>query len=220
MADQDRIVIGTIPAAGTVVPRGSAVGMLVHDGPIAVKPRPIAGLAVQQRRQRWIDVSTSANLMLLQEATWYFTTTIQQIGRLDCKLIEEDSRINALPDAEQRSPAETERGFDHMALGNLWVLGSFQILYTLDKTMKRKRIRFDGLQNRIDDVQGRFLRLRGPLAKRESKVGDYPFPFHAIRVLGSACWAVGPGTLISRIDLSDQFINLLAAIAVHPGPSQ
>jgi hypothetical protein len=221
MVDEDtQIVIGTNPPAGTVAPRGSTVNLLLHDGPVSTNVEPFDDRAIATRRQRWIGVSTAANLLSLQGRTWYFTVTIQQIGRLDCKLIEEDCRINSLSDVERRVAPETSREFDHMALASLWVLGAFQILYTLDKTMKRDRVRFKGLQNQIADVRRKFVRLRGPLAKGQGEDGDFPFPHHAVRISGSSCWAVNPGTLISRIELSNQFLALLTAIAAHPGASR
>ena len=219
MPDKDDVVIGASPQAGTQVPKWSKFNLLLHKGPVLIQQKQFDQQGIARRLQQWINVSIAPNMMLLQGDSWYLTTTIQQMGRLDCKLIEEDARINALSDTERQSPAETASGFYHMTLGGLWVLGSFQILYTLDKMMKRKRVSFAGLHNTIKDVRGRFIRLRGPLAKGEGRVGDFPFPHQAVRIAGSTCWAVGPGTLISRIDLSDDFINLLDAIAKHPGAS-
>jgi hypothetical protein len=175
--------------------------------------------ALDRRGQRWIDISVAQNFRRLEGGgnTYFFLQTIQRIGRLDCNLIHEDNRINPLSSAERNEREELITGYDHDTLAILWVIGAFGLIYSIEKMMHRNKVKFTGLHNRIAALNRKLNRLRTTFAKGDPQQGDYLHPHQAMRFKGSTCWGVNPTTYISRIELSDELLELLDAIAKHSG---
>jgi hypothetical protein len=210
-------VIGQNPPLGTRVPKWSKVHMLGYSGPPLPVGRTFNAEQLAQRSKQWEFVSHCTNVLQIQGDTYYFTVTLQQLGRLDCKLIAEDLRFATLSEPEQRSTEETERGFDHLGVSMLWVLGGFQAVYTLGQLVEGSA-QLRGLKNEIGNVRKDFGRLREPFAKmrRQPKADDdFPFPYQGVRLNNSVCWAVSPNNLIARLYLSERLLKLFLAVEAH-----
>jgi len=174
---------------------------------------------LEARYAKWASIANSSIFKRLEGGgnTHFFLSTISRIGRLDCNLIHEDDRINTLTTFEQRNtPENLARGFDHETMAILWVVGAFGLVYSIQKMMHRNKMKFPGLHNRISSLNQKLNRLRRTFAKGDPQQGDYLHPHYAMRFKGSSCWGVNPGTYISRIDLSDELLELLSAMAAHP----
>jgi hypothetical protein len=213
MATTESIIIGLDPPAGTQLLPGSPVSLLTHAGPLAFVPLEFSQEALEQRVQRWVDSSLSPTITRLHQHPHYFAVMIQQLARLDRRLIEDDMAYDAVPHDLKRSQAETAKSFEHLAISSLWVLGGFQLVYTMQKQIQRRGAAFVGIKGRVQTVKNEFNRLREPFAKGRPNRGDFPSPFHGVRAGGSVAWAVSTQKLVSRFELSEQLLSLLETVA-------
>jgi hypothetical protein len=163
-----------------------------------------------ERWERWVKVSVGLG-RFEQQMMW----GIQQIGRIDGRLIQADDKWTQRFVAGALSPDEQTAVSEHITASQHWVLGAYEFLRTLCD-----RLNVDDLEKTpedvrqwAEDVKRRFARLRMPLAKLEpaSKYSkeDWSAAKPGMLAGKGVCWKVNETTTISRIELSDALLEVL-----------
>jgi hypothetical protein len=187
--------------------------MLLHKGPVPIVRIQATPEALSRRVERWIAASNSVTIMSLHRPPHFLPVLIQQLACIDRRLIENDVARQELSRETQRSPTETERAFEQLAMSSLWVLGGFQLVYIVEKRIDDRGAAFNGIKGHVRTVKLDFNRLREPFAKGQPRNGDFPSPFYGVTISGSTGWAVSQSKLVSRLELSEQLLALLEALA-------
>ena len=140
----------------------------------------------------------------------------QNLGRLDVQLLEyEAAEADSLP-RDLGDLSATDAFNDHITHSYLWVLGTYELIRTLDQRVREHSVFAGEICERIGDVKRRFARIRVPLAKHEPARGydetDQGFPWPAYSEAHGIGWRVAEDTVVGRKDLADLFLELLESI--------
>jgi hypothetical protein len=167
-------------------------------------------LNAEERNERWLKVSIG-----LGRFEQHMMPLVQQLGRIDARLIQADE---TWPDRfldEALSYEDSSNLHEHITLSFLWVLGAYEFVRTLCD-----RIRIDDIEktpeevrNRLLHVKRQFARVRVPLAKMEpaSQFADEdgPIAYPALKRGVGVAWQLNQNTVISRRELSDGLLEAL-----------
>ncbi len=83
------------------------------------------------------------------------TIHVQGIGKIDCRLIQDDERFRDLPEAEQESVAEAIVASERIALSHLWVLGAYEIVRTMSQKARNHATLIDAsLTKQLQKLKG------------------------------------------------------------------
>jgi hypothetical protein len=145
----------------------------------------------------------------------FMITTVQGLGRLDAQLIAEDREFISARAANQ---IETEPSFaltDRLTYSYLWVLGSYEILRSVDQRCSKSPPPFVNAEiaAAVRATKYQFERVRVPLAKfeaaRKFAKSDGTVAFPAIHAEHGISWRVSQDTYIARESLSQAFMETL-----------
>jgi hypothetical protein len=164
---------------------------------------------LDERYARWIKASIGAGAV-----DAFFMPTIQGLGRLDCEIISEDQRFRALDQKGRESAQESTLLTRRFTLSYLWVIGSFENLRTMHGRMEDNRGKFpDSATQRANRVKKEFVKIRSPLTKMKPinphGEANSPIAYPALGPDLGVAWQIGPQTFISRLDLSNLFLEFL-----------
>lgn len=149
----------------------------------------------------------------------------QGLGRLDSQLIVEEKAFLDLSATGRATLEESIKFTDRLFISQLWVLGAYEVVRTLCQWCNEAPDVFGAEANqKIKVLKEKFERLRIPLAKLEAakkhKQTDSPIAIPCIHNELGIAWQLSENIFISRIDLSDSFLNLLEylrkLIAIKP----
>lgn len=105
---------------------------------------------------------------------------------------------------------------DATDLSYLWILGAYEAVRTLDQRFAALGASAVNRKQATGSLKHKFERLRVPLAKlepsRRHKNTDYSFPRPGIADNRGIAWEVAPNEVVSRSNLSDEFLSLLERI--------
>lgn len=143
----------------------------------------------------------------------YFVKVVQQIGKLDVKLIFSG---NTFQSQESRESGFAELD-EHMMFSYLWVLAAYEFVRAFSQ-----RVREDSsllptqLGSELKEVKENFERVRIPLAKLEPakrhQSTDSSIAWPVWNSRHGAAWAVTDEVIISRLELSEKLLNFLLKI--------
>lgn len=144
---------------------------------------------------------------------------ILMLGRLDSKLITTDREILKILPQDPNDPKMIQIAIDigeHLTLSYLWVLGTYELVRTLENRCRQQpKIFGEEINKKIKNLKEYFNRLRVPLAKLvpEGKHAstDYHIAFPAIGKEGVG-WRISSDTIIYRQRLSNKLLKLLEEI--------
>jgi hypothetical protein len=172
---------------------------------------------IEGRYSKWIQASFAvANIEN------YAIISVQEIGRLDCLCIHEDSRICLHIDDEEYMLKNMERNSNHYLFSKLWVLAAYELIRVIHLhyrgIKKNSRNIPDDLYARIQTIHNDFLRLRVPLAKfqpsnKNSKT-DWGYAHPSLDRKKGVIWFVSNSDAIVRRDLSDNLLKILGEMNV------
>ena len=160
-----------------------------------------------ERNKRWVSVSHK-----LAAFDHFIVVTAQGLGKLDSKLLKEDEML-----VQQRSTSNPFGDMsDHITMSYLWVLGTYEIIRSLDQRAKDDANFLPEIKERLQQLKWRFERLRIPLAKFEAakkhSETDSHIAYPGINVELGIAWQVSEDTWITRRELSDSMLELLEDI--------
>jgi hypothetical protein len=163
-----------------------------------------------ERNERWLKVSIG--LMRFEE---HMMPLVQQLGRLDVRLIQADE---TWPDRFFRAKLSYEDStalHEHITLSYLWVLGAYEFIRTLfdrvatDEAEKTPQ----EVRNILLEAKHLFARVRMPLAKMEaaSKFAseDNAIAYPGMKQGTGVAWQLNPNTVVTRQELSDVLLEAL-----------
>ena len=165
-----------------------------------------------ERYVRWVNSSHA-----LGRIEPFLIPVIQGLGRLDVSLIIGDKRFAELHEETRNTIEEATNLTDRITYSYLWVLGSYELIRTLDQRCRENpRLLDNHLANKINETKQSFERLRIPLAKlepsRRHRDTDSPIAYPAIHERMGISWHVS-NVFISRRELSDALLALFEEIA-------
>jgi len=167
-------------------------------------------LNADERNERWLKVSIG--LIRFEKQ---MMPLVQQLGRLDVRLIQADA---TWPDRffdRNRSYEDDTALHEHITLSYLWVLGAYEFLRTLcDRIQSDTEEKTPAqVQAILLDAKRRFARVRIPLAKMEpaSKYSDEDssIAYPGIKRGEGVAWQLNPSTIVTRRELSDVLLEAL-----------
>lgn len=139
----------------------------------------------------------------------YMQILAGQLGKLDIELIELGNRHKPGSNYNVEILSEFDK---YMTLSYLWVLGAYEVVRTLTQRLKEQS---HSCFNRVNDFKKILERVRIPLAKMEPARAhpedwSIAWPTNTLRGLG---WRVNDRDVVLRIDLSDEFLKVLAGLS-------
>ena len=160
------------------------------------------------RYQRWIDASS-----IVRAIEPFMVSLVEGLGRFDCHLIREDTRLGAL-NQEQSLSDESTFLSDRFTLSYFWVLAAYELVRRLDQRWRTGATTMPAeFGSRVAALKRRMERLRIPLAKMGTvhrfptdSIMAYPTISHDFGV----AWHVAQDTYITRRELSNQLLDFLA----------
>ena len=163
----------------------------------------------EERAERWLKVSIG--LMRFEK---HMMPLVQQLGRIDVRLIQADERW---PDIFLDGPLSDEQSatlHEHITQSYLWVLGAYEFVRTLcDRVRTDIAGTPEEVQNLLLHTKRRFARVRVPLAKMEPASHhadeDGPIAYPGLKHGVGVAWQLNPSTVITRRDLSDALLEAL-----------
>ena len=164
----------------------------------------------QPRYSEWVRLSH-------RTATFetFMVPTIQGLGKLDAQLKFEDEAFLRLSEKERESIDVSLKLTERFTYSYLWVLGAYEIIRTMDQKC-RADSSLVTKHNDVTDSKHYFERVRIPLAKFESarryKETDSTIAYPSLNREHGIAWQVSENLFISRLELSECFINLLRGI--------
>ncbi|QIC67475.1 hypothetical protein [Acinetobacter schindleri] len=162
----------------------------------------------EQRALRWTNVSHCLN-----KVDHFFVVTIQQLGRLDSRLVLLDSLM--IRNNEFNQNFEHYIG-EHLMQSYLWVLGAYEAIRTLNDRDRSSYKEYSSYQDKIMKLKHTFERLRIPLAKfepsKKHKATDNHIAYPGFNSDNGAAWQVSCDQWITRRELSDRMIELFEEI--------
>jgi hypothetical protein len=116
-----------------------------------------------KRDERWLNVPI--RLLRFEEP---MMPLVQQLGRMDVRLIQADELWPARFAHNDRSYDEGTALHEHITLSYLWVLGAYEFIRTLCDRVKTDQEKTpEEVRNILLDAKRHFARVRMPLAKME-----------------------------------------------------
>jgi hypothetical protein len=145
---------------------------------------------------------------------------IQGLGSIDARLVHDDAAYCALSSDVRATFEESVRLTDRVALSQLWVLGAYEAIRTIDERVRTGPDVFTKrLAERVTATKQAFARLRMPLAKlqaaRAHATTDFSVAHPAIHRQLGVSWRVAMRVVIPRRRLADRLLALLDAIQRH-----
>jgi len=166
--------------------------------------------------EQWIEAARAVETI----EPWLIPV-IQGLGRLDAHLIEAADHFAGQTPAERQTLHESLRLTDRVTLAYLWVLGTYEVVRTLDQRIRAEPVKLAWCKAAdFNGVKKQLTRLRIPLAKFEAakahKATDRSIAYPALRdPTGVVAWNVGRDTFIERKDLSDIVLKALLILAAQ-----
>jgi hypothetical protein len=166
--------------------------------------------AADARNERWLKVSIG--LLRFEE---HMMPLVQQLGRLDARLIQADE---TWPDRfleKKLSYEDSTALHEHITLSYLWVLGAYEFIRTLCDRVSTDHEEKTPAEVRsiLLEAKHRYARVRMPLAKMEaaSKYSseDGPIAYPAVKRGAGVAWQLNPHTVVTRRELSDALLEAL-----------
>ena len=169
----------------------------------------------QPRYARWVSVSHGVD-----ELEPGLAVFIQGLGKIDAKLVHDDSAFRELPPEGRGTFEESLRLTDRFTLSQLWVLGAYEATRTIDERVRKAPwILTKRLAQRILSTKKAFARVRMPLAMFEPagahRRTDFSVARPAMHQELGISWKVAKRILVPRRHLSDKLLALLGAIQRH-----
>jgi len=163
------------------------------------------------RGERWLKVSIG-----LLRFELGMMPLVQQLGKLDVRLIEADAVWTPRFVNEKLSEEDSASLHEHITLSYLWVLGAYEFVRTLCQRVEDDDPKTPAaVRNKITDVRNRFERVRVPLAKMEKsrrfRDVDGAVAYPGMRRGFGVAWRLNENTWISRRELSDALLEVLEA---------
>lgn len=163
------------------------------------------------RLKRWVD---SSHCLAKIEA--FMVPTVQYLGRLDIKLIEDDKKFLSLSLKERGTIDESSKLMDRLTLSYLWILGVYELIRTLAQRSKNINLWNEALIQEIEKLKRDIARLRMPLAKMEPanrhKNTDSAIAYPYVHKTDGISWRVSQDKYITRKEVSENFLSLLEKI--------
>ena len=144
----------------------------------------------------------------------YMVSIVQGLGKLDAKLVREDSDYLILTPKERKHPDVTSTVYERVTISYLWVLGAYEIIRALDQRFRKNpSLAKEAFRKRVNELKKKYARLRMPLAKLEPsnkyRNVDGPIAFPAMHKDLGVSWQIADNTYINRQELSDEFLQFL-----------
>lgn len=165
----------------------------------------------EQRAIRWINVSHC-----LSSVDHFFVITIQQLGRLDSRLVLMDSLLIR---NEEFNDEFTNYTNEHLMQSYLWVLGAYEVVRTINDKNRPSYEAYSNYQENLKKLKHSFERLRVPLAKfepsRKHMNTDSHIAYPGFNLDKGVTWQVSYDLWITRRELSDSMLEIFEII--HTG---
>ena len=163
----------------------------------------------KKRFDRWVYSAYA-----LGHVVPYMVSIVQGLGKLDSKLICEDSKYLELTADDKKHPAVTSEVYERHTISYLWLLGAYEIIRTVDQRLRENpSLAKEGFRKRANELKKRYARLRMPLAKLEPsnkyRYEDGPIALPAMNNELGISWQIAESTYINRRELSDEFLLFL-----------
>lgn len=146
----------------------------------------------------------------------FLAQTVQALGKIDASLYEKDARYREIRARNDAAPGEWEQLTDSVTLAYLWVLGAYEVVRTIDQRLREGDPGNTGKDSQSKAVKRSFGRVRVPLAKLEAASGhkstDTGFAYPTLNATHGLGWTVADGVVISRGELSTQFLEFLEGL--------
>lgn len=144
---------------------------------------------------------------------------IQSLGRLDVKLIAEDAGFLKDFEIKINNLEANDLLNDRITISYLWVLGAYESIRTIcQRIRENENLVSSDIAEKFNNLKRKFNRLRVPLAKMEPasthRATDSHIAYPGININLGIAWQVAEKTLISRRELSDEFLEVLEAARV------
>jgi len=153
----------------------------------------------------------------------FLTQIVQQLGKIDASLYAKDGRYREIRARNNAIPGEWEELTESATLAYLWVLGAYEVIRTIDQRFSELGSHAAGQYGQSATVKHCFERVRIPLAKLEPakrfKSTDTGFAYPALNASHGLGWQVAEGVVISRGELSTQFLEFLEGLKLVHGDS-
>jgi len=161
------------------------------------------------RFNRWVKASPG-----LAPADHFLAFMSQEVGRLDSRLSEENSRFIDLSPEEKATIENSIKLTDLMMYSRLWILAAYELIRTLDEMCRNNSNLFDGNSHtEIYELKHSFARIRMPLAKLQPadkhKNTDGPIAQPILHRKLGVGWQVSRDVVITRQELSENLLGLL-----------
>lgn len=158
---------------------------------------------------RWQLAATSLN-----EIEPHLNSAIMTLAKLDEDLYVRDQRHREMAkDPRAAKVAEWAKISDSIGLSYLWVLGAYEAIRTIDQRFRELGDLGKNRKEASAALKHYYERLRIPLAKLEPsnrhRATDYAFARPGIEDERGIAWEVAKDVVISRSQLSDEFLNFL-----------
>jgi hypothetical protein len=166
--------------------------------------------SADERNERWLKVSIGLGRFEQQ-----MMPLVQQLGRLDARLIQADEMWPDRFLEKDLSYEDSSTLHEHITLSYLWVLGAYEFIRTLcDRVnMDDQEKTPTEVRNILLEAKRRFARVRVPLAKMEpvSKFAaeDGPIAYPGLKRDAGVAWQLNPNTIVTRRELSDALLEAL-----------
>lgn len=162
----------------------------------------------RSRIERWVWVSHR-----LGTVEPFMTIYVQQLGRLDCQLIDTDRWVLANFHNPTGDEADLLRLNDHLAMSHLWILGIYEVIRTL-----HQRLGEHDQAAEIGAVKKRLNELRVPLAKMEAagdRSGQTRIAYPMLNLDHGAAWQLSETKVITRLELSELVLSCFEAFSAQ-----
>jgi hypothetical protein len=171
---------------------------------------------MRNREDDWCTVSQG-----LHRVELHMVVTVQTLGRLDASLVEQQTRftspVSEPPPTDDDMLEEDEAFQDHLLFSYLWVLGAYELVRALDQRCRADPgLLGEAIGQHVRALKQRFTRIRVPLAKFEPAHAHRETDFHIawpnLQPNVGVGWRVAPDTVVSRKELADELLAVLAQI--------
>lgn len=163
------------------------------------------------RYERWVRASHKAGAINV-----WMTPLVQGLGRLDIALSADDEQFLALTDSERSSIDESVSLTDRQTLSQLWVLGAYELVRSIDQGIRTRERLAHVPGEQIKELKRRISRLRVPLAKYEPasrhKSTDIAFALPGFTDSGLS-WQTATDLVVSRRELADALLQALESLS-------
>lgn len=160
---------------------------------------------IVERLNKWVTRS-----QYLAKADPFLVVICQGLGYTDIDLITEFPKVLENDKTGEGMIAFTK----HIFLSQLWVLGAYELVRTLDQRAREKPGLFEPeINKKINETKKVFERIRIPLAKlvpSKQHTADYTFPQPIFNTQTGVGWKLNQKEFRFRREFSDSLLALLA----------